>query len=179
MKLRYLGDSEASVPKGAVCAPVGGQRAIRLCMTRTKAEPGPALTVPSAVCKQLKNMGNADRESFVALLLNAQNRVIGVEEIAKGTVNGVETHPREVFKGAILSNAVSMIVAHNHPSGNPTPSQADRDLTNRLVDAGRLLGIPVLDHIIVTDNRCSSMRDAQPGMFGGAKKSGNKLKKRR
>jgi DNA repair protein RadC len=88
-------------------------------------------------------------EVFVALLLDAQHRVIAAQEITRGLVNSSLVHPREVFRLAIAMNASAVIVAHNHPSNVLTPSPEDRHVTRQLVDAGVLLGIPVLDHLIL------------------------------
>jgi DNA repair protein RadC len=147
------------VEPGGACGPTGPKVTVRLCQKRTRAPLSEAMTNSSAVCDFTRQMGNADRESFYVLHLNVRNRVIGVEEVAKGHLGGVEVHPREVFKGALLGNATSMIIAHNHPSGVSTPSREDIVLTERLVQAGRLLGVPILDHIVVTDKDCTSMRD--------------------
>lgn len=96
-------------------------------------------------------------EEFLALFLDAANKVIGFERIARGTLTGVEVHPREVFRGAILASAAAIVVGHNHPSGDPTPSVEDIALTRRLRQAGELLGIPVLDHIVVGEDGHSSL----------------------
>lgn len=92
---------------------------------------------------------DADREMFVALYLDSQHVVRGVHVVSVGTLDASVVHPREVFKPAILANAAAVIVAHNHPSGDPTPSAEDRAVTKQLVEAGRILGIPVLDHLVV------------------------------
>jgi DNA repair protein RadC len=94
-------------------------------------------------------IGGNDREEFVALLLDAKHKVVAVHSVAVGSLTMAIVHPREVFKAAIMANASAVIVAHNHPSGDPTPSQEDRQLTARLVAAGELIGITVLDHVIV------------------------------
>jgi len=89
-----------------------------------------------------------DREKFIVLHLNTKNRLISYEVVSVGSLNTSIVHPREVFKAALLSNAASIILAHNHPSDDPNPSQDDRQLTKRLIEAGKLLGIEVLDHLI-------------------------------
>ncbi len=94
-------------------------------------------------------LADVDREHFVILLLDQKNQVIGVNTVSMGSLTASIVHPREVFKAAILSNAASLICGHNHPSGDPQPSKEDRTLTTRLVEAGKLLGIAVLDHIII------------------------------
>lgn len=95
----------------------------------------------------------SDREHFVGLYLDAAHRPIGLHTIAIGTINSVLVHPREVFKPAILLGAVAVIVAHNHPSGRLTPSARDREMTTDLVSAGKILGIPLRDHIIMTEDK--------------------------
>ncbi len=91
-------------------------------------------------------------EFFVTVLLDVQNHVIGYDETSKGTLTSSLVHPREVFGPAVRFGAAAVIVAHNHPSGDPEPSNADRTLTKRLLEAGTLLGIPLLDHIIIGSN---------------------------
>ncbi|RNB90211.1 DNA repair protein RadC [Brevibacillus nitrificans] len=91
----------------------------------------------------------SDREIFFLLALNVKNEPTAIHTVSVGSLDSTIVHPREVFKVAILSNSASVIVAHLHPSGDPTPSQPDLDVTKRLQEAGELLGIPVLDHIIV------------------------------
>jgi DNA repair protein RadC len=94
-------------------------------------------------------LAGVDREHFVILLLDQKNQVIGINTVSMGSLTASVVHPREVFKPAILANAASMVCGHNHPSGDCQPSREDRALTTRLVEAGKLLGIAVLDHIIV------------------------------
>lgn len=90
-----------------------------------------------------------DRECFCVMFLNTKNRVIGLNLVSVGILDSALVHPREVFKPAILANAASIILAHNHPSGEPWPSGEDRRVTRTLCEAGKILGIEVLDHIIV------------------------------
>jgi len=90
-----------------------------------------------------------DREHFVVILLNQKNRVIGIHTVSIGSLTASVVHPREVFKPAILSNCASLVLAHNHPSTDCQPSKEDRAITARLVEAGRLLGISILDHVII------------------------------
>ena len=102
---------------------------------------------------------DCDREMFCILNLRTKNQVINVNVVGMGTLNSVLVHPREVFKSAILSNASSIILAHNHPSGDPEPSRHDIEVTKRLAEAGNLMGIEVLDHIVVAENRYFSFRE--------------------
>lgn len=114
-------------------------------------DPGGAAAAIRAVCAE-----HPEQESFVVMLLNARQRVLATRRIALGSISQVDVHPREVFRDACRMAAHSVIIAHNHPSGCAEPSDADIRLTRRMVDAGKLLGIPVLDHVIVTaSDSCS------------------------
>ncbi len=99
-------------------------------------------------------------EVFAILCLSTKHRVIAYHEVSRGTLDATLVHPREVFKAALLANAAAIILTHNHPSGDPTPSADDHQLTRRLVDAGNLIGIEVLDHVIIGDGRHFSFREA-------------------
>ena len=92
-----------------------------------------------------------DREHFVGIYLNASNVLITIHTVSIGILNSSLVHPREVFKMACMVNAAAIIVAHNHPSGNIEPSAEDLSITRQLVEAGKILGIPLHDHIIVTE----------------------------
>lgn len=98
-------------------------------------------------------------EKFGILTLNTKNAVAGVHVLSIGSLNAAIVHPREVFKAAILNNAASLLCFHNHPSGDPTPSQEDITLTRRLIEAGEIIGIELLDHIIIGDSRYISMKE--------------------
>ena len=104
---------------------------------------------PNDVITLVEDMMRLNQEEFRVLFLNTKNQVLAVETVFLGGLDQVEVFPREIFHRAIGWSSASIIVAHNHPSGDPDPSQADRLLTVRLEEAGDLLGIPVLDHIIV------------------------------
>ncbi len=100
------------------------------------------------------------QECFVVLSVNVKHRPIGRPVmVAMGSVNTVEVHPRDVFRQAVKKNAAAVIVAHNHPSGDVEPSDADKILTQRLVKAGEILGIDVLDHIVISKNKFVSFAD--------------------
>ena len=96
-------------------------------------------------------LADVDREHFVVLLLDQKNRVIGIHTVSTGSLTASVVHPREVLKVAILSNAAAIVAGHNHPSGDPNPSQEDRALTERLRSACKIMGIGLLDHVIVGD----------------------------
>jgi DNA repair protein RadC len=100
------------------------------------------------------------REHFMALFLDGGHQIISYATLSIGTATSTQVHPREVFQAAILSGSVALIVAHNHPSGSLSPSEEDRQMTKRLVSAGHLLGIPVLDHLILSDSDFFSFNEA-------------------
>lgn len=99
-----------------------------------------------------KFIGDEDREVFLVICLNVKNNVVAVHRAHIGSLNASIVHAREVFKSAILNNSASIIVAHNHPSGNVEPSREDINVTKRLHEAGKILGIDLLDSLIVSDN---------------------------
>ncbi|MBC7344404.1 MAG: DNA repair protein RadC, partial [Clostridia bacterium] len=99
-----------------------------------------------------------DREQFRIMTLNTKNRLLGIDVVSVGSLDSSPVHPREVFKVALKRNAASIILVHNHPSGDPTPSPEDISITRRLVEAGMILGIGVLDHIIVGEKEYTSMK---------------------
>ena len=96
-----------------------------------------------------------DQEVFVVATLDTKNKITAIQIVTMGTLDASLVHPREAFRLAVFHNASSVIVAHNHPSGDPTPSREDFQVTNRLTDAGKVLGIDVLDHIVVGDTSVS------------------------
>jgi DNA repair protein RadC len=109
----------------------------------------------------IKRLIHAKREHFVVLLLNARHEVEAIETISIGSLNASIVHPREVFKPAILQSAASVVLCHNHPSGDPEPSEEDLSITRRLVEAGELVGIGVLDHVIIAKRGVTSFRARQ------------------
>ncbi|MBM7854532.1 DNA repair protein RadC [Desulfohalotomaculum tongense] len=106
----------------------------------------------------MEDMRRLDREHFCALLLNTKNQVLSVETISVGTLNSSVVHPRELFKAAIKKSSAAVILLHNHPSGDPAPSREDIAITKRIVKSGEILGISVLDHLIIGDNRFISLK---------------------
>lgn len=122
-------------------------------------EERPVIRCPEDVCTLvMEDLRDRDREYFQALLLNTKNQVLARETISIGTLNSSMVHPRELFKMAIRRSAASLILVHNHPSGDPTPSREDISLTKRLIEAGEIIGIDVLDHIVIGDNRFTSLK---------------------
>lgn len=98
-----------------------------------------------------------DKEHFSVIMVDTKNKMIGINLVSMGTVNQTITHPREVFRPAVMASANSVFLCHNHPSGDPTPSREDINTTKRLKEAGKILGIEILDHIILGDNRHVSL----------------------
>ena len=113
---------------------------------------------PENIWQVLRDIHRAKKEHFIVLFLDTRNQEIKRELVSMGTVNTSMVHPREVFKEAISANAVSIILAHNHPSNKTDPSDNDISVTRRLVEAGNLIGIEVIDHIIVASSGYYSFR---------------------
>lgn len=107
----------------------------------------------------MEEMRYHNKEHFVCLFLNTKNHVIGKETLSIGSLNASIVHPREVFREAIRRSSASIICVHNHPSGDPTPSQEDVQMTQRLVEAGEIVGIEVLDHIVIGDKQFISLKE--------------------
>lgn len=133
--------------------PLTAQRTVKRALTlldRHLRETGVAFTSTQAARDWLKlKMAGLEREEFMVLYLNQQNRLIAHEPLFAGSISSTEVHPREVVKSALYFNAAAVILAHNHPSGDTTPSQADKTITQRLVQALQLVDIRVPDHLIV------------------------------
>lgn len=120
----------------------------------------PSITSPLDVLPELRGIKNLKREHFCVVYLNGRNQIQKTETISIGSLNASLVHPREVFQPAIALSAASMILAHNHPSGDCTPSAEDIQLTRRLVKAAEIMGIEILDHLVVSSERFLSMKEA-------------------
>ncbi|AIW98454.1 JAB domain-containing protein [Klebsiella pneumoniae] len=144
---------EQSLIPQATALPLAAQRTVKRALTlldRHLRETGVAFTSTQAARDWLKlKMAGLEREEFMVLYLNQQNRLIAHETLFAGSISSTEVHPREVVKRALYFNAAAVILAHNHPSGDTTPSQADKTITQRLVQALQLVDIRVPDHLIV------------------------------
>lgn len=115
---------------------------------------------PDDVVKYVREeIGNSTQEKFIVIGLNTKNDVIMSYVVFKGSVNATVIHPREIFQVAILNNCSNIIIAHNHPSNDPTPSYEDINASHRIYEAGQLLGIEMLDHIIVTMDDSYSIKE--------------------
>ncbi|HEY9790637.1 MAG TPA: JAB domain-containing protein [Candidatus Obscuribacterales bacterium] len=138
---------------------------IRLAIIRDRVcEPIPIMT-PYDLEQFVEPLKHFSEEYFIAYHLDARHHVVAYHEVSHGTVSSSLVHPREVFKAAILSNTHSIIVAHNHPAGSLTPSTEDIGVTEQLVKVGKLMGIPILDHLIVSQNGIQSMRELNKYLF--------------
>jgi len=104
-------------------------------------------------------MRDLKKEIFKVIFLDAKNRILDIEDLFEGTLNKSAVYPREIMKRAIKNNTSALVFVHNHPSGDPEPSQSDKDITKDLVSAGRLMEIKVLDHIIIGNNCYYSFAD--------------------
>ena len=132
---------------------------VRVILVR-EGTPDPPVTTPDEVVDLLRErLQDLDREHFVVLHLDARHAPTGLDTVSIGTLSASLAHPREVFKAAILASAGAILLAHNHPSGDVTPSKDDADLTRRMVEAGRIIGIEVIDHIIIGDGHHLSFRE--------------------
>jgi DNA repair protein RadC len=120
-----------------------------------------AIRGPDDVLAQVRDLARARKEHFVVLLLNARHELQARETVSIGSLNASIVHPREVFLPAIVHSAASVILVHNHPSGDPEPSEEDLSITRRLVQVGELVGIGVLDHVIVAARGVVSLRSRE------------------
>ena len=109
-------------------------------------------TSPSQIFETFSFLKHETKEFFFSIHLDGKNRICCVDEVSVGSLNQSIVHPREVFKTALLSSAAAIILLHNHPTGDPTPSTEDLEITRRLREAGEILGVKVLDHIIIGDS---------------------------
>jgi DNA repair protein RadC len=119
-----------------------------------------AVTSPREALLQFQDLRSSPKECFSVLYLNTRNQPVGCEKVAVGGLNVAALQPREVFGPALTMGAAAVILAHNHPSGDPTPSPEDLAVTRHLLEAGRLLGVEVLDHLVVSAERFRSLREA-------------------
>lgn len=144
----------------------GAEKCFYWVTTRLLRESGPwyggNIKKPEDVQKLVNehiDLKDADREHFIVFYLDRKSSINAINTVSIGGLNSTHVHPREVFKTALLSSAASIILCHNHPSGDPTPSREDVDITRRLVEVGEILGIDVLDHVIIGVNRYYSLKE--------------------
>lgn len=126
----------------------------------TAAADKPVIKSPGDVSAlMMEKMRHYDREHFMALNLNTKNQVIAEDTVSIGSLNASLVHPRELFKNAIKRSAAGLILVHNHPSGDPTPSKEDIEVTRRLAESGKLLGIEIIDHVVIGDLKFISLKE--------------------
>jgi len=163
--LRYL--AEASLEELQKQKGIGLAKAAQLKAALELGRRLAAFSLSRAVIKSPQDVANLlmdemrylDREYFCTISLNTKNRVLGIDNVSIGSLNSSLVHPREVFKNPIRRSAAAIILVHNHPSGDPEPSREDIQVTRRLVEAGQLLGIEVLDHLIIGDGSFISLKE--------------------
>jgi DNA repair protein RadC len=119
-----------------------------------------AITSPGEIVEYIKTeIEDFTKENFFVVSFDVRNRILGIDKISKGTLSASLVHPRETFESAIRRHAAQIIVAHNHPSGDSDPSEDDIRITKRLYEAGKIMGIELLDHIIITKDKYCSLKD--------------------
>ena len=144
---------------------------VRVALVREAAKPCPAQNAADVASLARAVIGDADREMFLVLCLDTKLRVNAAHVAAVRTIDSCPVTPRAVFTAALLAGAASVVLAHNHPSGEPSPSPDDRDITRRLCQAGEILGIPVQDHVIVGQGRVYSFRGEGEMPSGGGRRA--------
>lgn len=129
-------------------------------------EERPTIASPDDAADRVQfEMMALEQEELWVLLLDSRNRLLNIEHLYKGSLNASSVRPAEVFKAGIRKNAAGLIVTHNHPSGDPAPSPEDINLTQRLIEAGEMLELPVLDHIVIGYNRFASIKSQYPDLW--------------
>ncbi len=129
-------------------------------MASAAARPRLSFNDPITIAKYyMEHLRHEEQEVLIVMLLDGRNHLLGEQTISRGTVNATLITPREIFVEALKYHAVSLILVHNHPSGDPTPSDCDREVTERVYTSGELLGIRLLDHIIIGDQKYVSFRE--------------------
>ena len=134
---------------------------IRLALIKEPGNKAVPISTPSDIEKLIEPLKHYSEEHFVSFHLNSRNEVSGFHIVSHGTVSASLVHPREVFKSALLTNSHSIIVAHNHPGGSLSPSAEDLETTEKLIESGKILGVPLVDHIIVSHRGYVSLRETR------------------
>jgi DNA repair protein RadC len=170
-----LRDLARSEPEALLEVPgIGPAQAARLMaacelgrrVVRSRIPPRSQIRSPEDVASLvMESMRGLDREQFRVILLDSKNQVLGVQTVAVGTLNASIVHPREVLKPGIQKSAAALILVHNHPTGIETASEEDIRLTRRIVKAGKVVGIEILDHVIIGDGTYESLRETGKAEF--------------
>jgi DNA repair protein RadC len=151
VKIRGIGPAK-------VCTILAAQELVKRAL-KIGEETLPKIESIKDVIAQFSYLREKSREHLAALYLNARNEVIFKKHLFVGTLDANIAHPREIFSHALTQNAASIILVHNHPSGDPEPSKADLEITKRILEAGKIMGIDVLDHIIITKTKVFSFKE--------------------
>lgn len=138
---------------------------LKLALIRERQVETFQINTPSDIAEYVEPLKYMPEENFLSFHLDARNQLVGYAVVSHGTLTASLVHPREVFKGALLSNAHTLIVAHNHPAGSLAASREDLETTKQLISAGRILGVEVLDHIIVSHRGNTSIREMHPQLW--------------
>jgi DNA repair protein RadC len=159
LKMRYEDLSKIKgIGPAKACTILAAQELIKRAL-KIQDETLPIINSVKDVIAQAVYMRDKTREHFMTIYLNARNEMIFKKPMFIGTLNASLVHPREIFQEALKQNAASVILVHNHPSGDPEPSQDDLEVTKRLVEAGKIMGIDVLDHVIITKTKFFSFKE--------------------
>lgn len=164
-KIQTIGPGKISLPDLLAIKGLGQAKAgqiiasLELGRRLLQNKPSALLLSPQSVWQEMKDLRDSRKEHFVVFYLDTQNQIIKREVISIGTLNASLVHPREVFESAIRHSTAQIILAHNHPSDSLEPSAEDLSVTDRLIKAGQLLGIEVLDHVIVTKTGHLSLKE--------------------
>jgi DNA repair protein RadC len=159
LKMRYEDLSKIKgIGPAKACTILAAQELIKRAL-KIQDETLPIINSVKDVIAQAVYMRDKTREHFMTIYLNARNEMIFKKPMFIGTLNASLVHPREIFQEALKQNAASVILVHNHPSGDPEPSQDDLEVTKRLVETGKIMGIDILDHVIITKTRFFSFKD--------------------
>ncbi len=153
MKIKGIGPAKA-------CTILAAQELVKRAL-KVRDETLPIIKSVEDVMAQAVYMREKTRKHLKAIYLNARNEMIFKKPMFIGTLNANIVHPREIFAEALNQNAASVILVHNHPSGDAEPSEADLEITKRIIEAGKIMGIDVLDHIIITKNKIFSFKEKQ------------------
>jgi DNA repair protein RadC len=158
-----MGTRELSATPGvgpAKCASLVAALELSRRLAGRRLEPGATIRSPGDVHRHFHpQLRHLEQERFHVILLDGRHRVMRHALVSQGTLTASLVHPREVFRPALRESAAALVLVHNHPSGDPTPSREDEEVTARLVRAGEILGIPVLDHVVVAERGYVSLRE--------------------
>ena len=139
---------------------------IRIKLDELRKPPNIKIGSPADIFQVAKEMQDYDRERVKVIHLDMKNMVLAIENVSEGSIGDAIVHPREVFKGSLLTNAAAIAMIHNHPSGDPQPSTEDMQIAARLQKAGEILGVPLLDFVIIGVNRYISLKEERLPPFG-------------